>query len=96
MCLAIPGKIVSTHDRAGLRMGRVDFGGLTREVCLEHVPEAVSGDYCLVHVGFALTVIDADEAARQLALLEELAGLRPPGETEARPPGGGTSNGDPS
>ena len=80
MCLAVPGKIVSILEEKnlGLRRGKVDFGGIRKEVCLDYTPEACVGDYVLVHVGFALTVVDAQEAhrvfeaLRQLDQLEEL------------------------
>jgi hydrogenase expression/formation protein HypC len=80
MCLAIPGRIVDTFELHSLRFARVDFGGTIKKACLEHVPEAVVGDYVLVHVGFALSVIDAEEAARTYQLLEELGQL---GELDA-------------
>jgi hydrogenase expression/formation protein HypC len=83
MCLAIPGRVVDTFEEHGLRMARADFGGTVRKVCLEHVPEAGVGDYVLVHVGFALSVVDAEEAERTYRLLAELDQL---GELEA-PPG---------
>jgi hydrogenase expression/formation protein HypC len=71
MCLGIPGKVLDV--RAGdLRMGRVAFGGIVREVCLEYVPEAEVGDWVIVHVGFAISRIDDAEAARTLAYLEEM------------------------
>ena len=75
MCLSVPGRIIDVGEQDGLRMGRVGFGGVVKQVCLEHVPEAVVGDYVLVHVGFALTKIDEAEAARIFELLEELGGL---------------------
>jgi hydrogenase expression/formation protein HypC len=75
MCLAIPGKILETYDRSGVRMARVEFGGITRESCIEYVPEAGVGDYVLVHVGFALSVIDQQEAERTFKLLEEMGQL---------------------
>lgn len=75
MCLAIPGKIVQTYDRNGLRMAKVEFGGITRETCIEYVPAAREGDYVLVHVGFALSVVDEEEAARTFRLLEEMGQL---------------------
>ena len=85
MCLGVPGRIVSVTDEDGLRMGRVDFGGVARPVCLAHVPDAVPGDYVLVHVGFALARLDELEARRVLELLDELARLEevPPGEEGA-------------
>jgi len=84
MCLAIPGRVLDIVLDHGLRTGRVDFGGTVKKVFLEHVPEAVVGDYVLVHVGFALSVIDAEEAARTYQLLEELGQL---GELDAPEPG---------
>ena len=75
MCLAVPGEIVSVHERAGLRFGRVQFGGITREVCLEYARDAGVGDFVLVHVGFAIAKVDAEEAARQWQVLRELGEL---------------------
>jgi hydrogenase expression/formation protein HypC len=72
MCLAIPGEIVSVHERDGLRFGRVAFGGITREVCLEYQPASVVGDFVLVHVGFAISIVDREEAARTWDVLREL------------------------
>jgi hydrogenase expression/formation protein HypC len=80
MCLAIPGQIVETYDRQGVRMATVRFGGVTRETCVEYLPAAEVGSYVLVHVGFALSVIDAEEAERTYRLLEEMNQL---GELEA-------------
>ena len=75
MCLAIPGKILETYDREGVRMAKVQFGGIARESCVEYVPQAKEGDYVLVHVGFALSMIDEAEAKKTFALLEELGQL---------------------
>ena len=75
MCLAIPGKVLQKEDRDGLLMGRVDFGGITREVHLDFVPEVEVGEYVIVHVGFALSRLDASEAARTLELLKEMGEL---------------------
>jgi hydrogenase expression/formation protein HypC len=72
MCLAIPGKVIEFHQTDGLRMSKVDFGGIAREACLEYLPEAEVGDYVLVHAGFAISKVDAEEAARTLQLLEEM------------------------
>ena len=72
MCLGIPGKIAETFTENDMPMGKVDFGGVFKEVCLAHTPQATPGDFVLVHVGFALQVIDQDEAARTFALLEEM------------------------
>jgi hydrogenase expression/formation protein HypC len=72
MCLSVPGRIVELLPAQELRMGKVDFGGVARKVCLEHVPDAQPGDWVLVHVGFALSRLDEEEAQRVFALLREL------------------------
>jgi len=80
MCLAVPGKIVTIFEEGtlGLRRGKVDFGGISKDICLECTPDARVGDYVLVHVGFALNVVDEQEAQpvfealRQLTQLDEL------------------------
>jgi hydrogenase expression/formation protein HypC len=85
VCLGVPGRVVDVHEDGGLRMGRVDFGGVARSVCLEHV-DVVPGDWVLVHVGFALTRLAPEEAADLLRLLRELAEAEePPAEEEALP-----------
>jgi hydrogenase expression/formation protein HypC len=75
MCLAIPGKIVDIFEREGLKMARVDYGGIFRETCLEYVPEAQVGEYCVVHVGFAISLLNEAEAMESLALLKEISDL---------------------
>ena len=70
MCLAIPGKILEEKTIDGIRIGRVQFGGVTRDAYLDYVPEAQTGDYVMVHVGFAISRVDAEEAARTYRLLE--------------------------
>lgn len=94
MCLALPGRVESIHDDRGTRMGRVNFGGVIKEVCLAYVPEIGAGDYCIVHVGFAIASVDeagARETLRAFAeaglLDEELAEIRGDG------PAGGDSDG---
>ena len=72
MCLGIPGKVVDTFHDNDILMGKVDFSGVCKRVCLEHVPEVRPGDYVLVHVGFALSILDEAEAMRVFALLEEM------------------------
>lgn len=72
MCLAVPGKIVEISDASGVLMAQVDFGGIRRETCLEYLPEAGVGDYVVVHVGFAISMVDEAEAARTLEYLKEL------------------------
>ena len=76
MCLAIPGKILSSESHNGIRIGRVQFGGITRETCLDFVPEASVGDYVMVHVGFAISRVDRDEAERSYELLESMGLLQ--------------------
>jgi hydrogenase expression/formation protein HypC len=72
MCLAIPGKIVELHESQGVPMARVDFGGVLREACLAYLPEAGLGDYVMVHVGFAISRVDEEEAARTYQTLREM------------------------
>ena len=72
MCLGIPGQIIETNDAPLMRMGKVDFGGIVREVCLAYVPEAEVGDYVIVHVGFAISQLDEQEAQGTLKLLVEV------------------------
>ena len=74
MCLAIPGKVLTREEREGLRCARVQFGGVVRLVRLDFVPEAEVGDYVLVHVGFAISRVDTQEAAQTQKLLEEMGG----------------------
>jgi hydrogenase expression/formation protein HypC len=73
MCLGVPAKITEIYEAEGLRMGKVDFGGAVREACLEYVPEAEVGQYVVIHVGFAISLLDEEEAQETLALLRELA-----------------------
>jgi hydrogenase expression/formation protein HypC len=72
MCLAVPGKILEAAERDGSRVGKVQFGGLTRQAYLDFVPEAVPGDYVIVHVGFAISRVDEVEAKRTLRLLQSM------------------------
>jgi hydrogenase expression/formation protein HypC len=75
MCLGIPGKVVETYREHDVLMGKVDFGGVFKRVCLEHVPNVRIGEFVLVHVGFALNTIDEDEAQRVFAFLDEMKQL---------------------
>ena len=77
MCLGIPGKIVEIWGERDevLRMGKVDFGGIVREVSLAYVPEARIGDYVIIHVGFALNVLDEQEAEETLDLFKEISAI---------------------
>ena len=72
MCLGIPGKIVETYLDQGLMMGKVDFGGVFKRVCLAHTPDAELGQYVIVHVGFSLNVIDEEEARQIFAFLDRM------------------------
>jgi hydrogenase expression/formation protein HypC len=82
MCLAIPGRVSETFRENDVLMGKVDFSGVGRRVCLEHLPDVKVGEYVLVHVGFALSRIDAAEATKVFEILGELKQL---GELEAPP-----------
>jgi hydrogenase expression/formation protein HypC len=82
MCLAIPGRVVEAANVGVNRIAKVQFGGITRQIYLDFVPEAVPGDYILAHVGFAISIIDQAEAERTYTLLEEMGALA--GEGEAR------------
>jgi hydrogenase expression/formation protein HypC len=75
MCLGIPGKILEIYTHNDLLMGKVDFGGVTRESCLEYVPNARVGDYTLVHVGFALNIVSEEEANETLELIRQIADI---------------------
>jgi hydrogenase expression/formation protein HypC len=76
MCLAVPGRVVEVIQEADMLVGRVDFGGISRRVCLEHLQDVKPGDYVLVHVGFALARVDEAEARRQWRFLEEMGELK--------------------
>ncbi len=75
MCLGVPGKIVEIYEANGLSMGKIDFGGVTREACLAYVPEAQVGEYTVIHVGFALHLISEQEAQETMQLLREIAAM---------------------
>ena len=75
MCLAVPGRVTETFRENDVLMGKVDFSGVARRVCLEHLPDVRVGEYVLVHVGFALSRIDAAEAAKVFEILAELKQL---------------------
>jgi len=75
MCLGVPGKIIEVYEQQGLRMGKIDFGGVVKEACLAYVPEAGVGDYTIIHVGFAINVIDEEEALRSYEMLMEIGAL---------------------
>ena len=75
MCLGIPGKVIEIRDDSGLPMGKVDFGGVRKDACLAYIPEIELGDYVIVHVGFAISKVDEEEALRTLEMLSAMGGL---------------------
>ncbi|HEX2989887.1 MAG TPA: HypC/HybG/HupF family hydrogenase formation chaperone [Anaerolineales bacterium] len=75
MCLGVPGKIVEKYEKGGLQMAKVDFGGVFREACLTYVPEAQVGEYCIIHVGFAISLLSESEAQETLDLLKQIGDL---------------------
>lgn len=75
MCLGVPGKIVEIYEANGLKMGKIDFGGVMREACLEYVPDAQIGEYTVIHVGFAISQLSEEQAQETLALLREIANV---------------------
>ena len=87
MCLAIPGKVLEISQSNGLRTGRINFGGMVSQACLDYVPEVQTGDYVIVHVGFAISKVDREEAERTYQALESMGLL----EVELPPPTGDAS-----
>jgi hydrogenase expression/formation protein HypC len=83
MCLGIPGRVVDTWQDHGILMGKVDFNGVVKRVCLHHVPEAQPGEFVIVHVGFALQVVDEGEARKVFEFLEGMDLLEELKEPEA-------------
>ncbi len=84
MCLGVPGRVNEVYEANGLKMGKVDFGGVKREVCLEYVPEVEIGEYVIVHVGFAINQMSEEEAEETLDLLRQIIDI----EDEIGPEGG--------
>ena len=75
MCLGIPGKILTIYEENSTKMAKIDFGGVTREVCIEVIPEAKPGDWTIVHAGFALNLLSEEEARETLDILQEMSEL---------------------
>lgn len=75
MCLGIPGKVIEIYEANGTRMGKVDFSGIQKEVCLAYLPQIQVGDYTIVHVGFAITQLDEGSALETLAMFNEMGVL---------------------
>lgn len=80
MCLGIPGKVIEIFDESGLKMGKIDYGGTTNRACLEYVPEIEVGQYIIVHAGFAISIIDEEEAMKSYEVWQEL--MEAAGETD--------------
>ena len=72
MCLGIPGKVLEIYNANGMKMGKVDFGGVIKEACLEYLPEIGVGDYTIVHVGFGISQVNEEEAQQTMAMLREM------------------------
>ena len=87
MCLAVPGKIIEIYEKDTLKMGKMDFGGVTREACLEYVPDAQVGQYAIMHAGFALNILDEEEAQQTLKLFREMGELAELEDNEAHSEG---------
>jgi hydrogenase expression/formation protein HypC len=97
MCLAVPGKVLEIErNPQGVRMAKANFGGIVKTICLEYTPEIVPGDYVLVHVGFALSKVDEEEAERTYEILREMNQLAEleEGESQAAtvPPANGEAS----
>ena len=75
MCLGIPAKVIELYEKNGLKMARVDFGGVIKEACMEYLPEIKVGDYSIIHVGFGLSILDEQEAMETLELLKQIDAL---------------------
>ncbi len=84
MCLGIPGKIISIFDDHGTKMAKVDFGGVLRDICLELIPEAKIGDWTIVHAGFALNLLNEEDALETLGILHEMTKLAEGNDLENR------------
>jgi len=96
MCLGIPGKVIEIHEQDSLPMGKVEFGGITKDICLAYVPEAQVGNYVLVHAGFAISIIDEDDAHESLSYIAQIQELSeidraetvgPPASVDSEPEG---------
>jgi hydrogenase expression/formation protein HypC len=75
MCLGIPARVIELYQSNGMRMAKVDFGGVIKEACMEYLPEIKVGDYAIVHVGFGLSILDEQEARETMELLRQIDAL---------------------
>ena len=85
MCLSVPGKVLEITEEDGFKMGRVEFSGIIKKICLQYTPDTQVGEYVLVHVGFAISKIDEKEAAKTLNLLRELEQLQDESKEDSSP-----------
>ena len=72
MCLAVPGKVTELYETNGMKMAKIDFGGVVKEACMEYLPEIKVGDYTIIHVGFGLSILDEKEAMETMDLLSQI------------------------
>jgi hydrogenase expression/formation protein HypC len=94
VCLGVPGKVLTVEENAqGMAMGNVSFGGVNKEICLAYVPEAKPGDYVIVHAGFAISIINEQEAAETFEILRQLGELAELEEARESAPGAGPDPG---
>ncbi len=84
MCLGIPGKVIELYETNGMKMGKVDFGGVVKEACMEYLPEIKLGDYTIIHVGFGISILNESEAAETMEMLKQIDALgeKTPGVSE--------------
>jgi hydrogenase expression/formation protein HypC len=75
MCLGIPAKVIELYETNGMKMAKVDFGGVVKEACMEYLPEVKLGDYTIIHVGFGLSILDEQEAMETMELLKQIDAL---------------------
>jgi hydrogenase expression/formation protein HypC len=75
MCLGIPAKVIELYETNGLKMAKVDFGGVIKEACMEYLPDVKLGDYTIIHVGFGLSILDEQEAMETMELLKQIDAL---------------------
>jgi hydrogenase expression/formation protein HypC len=75
MCLGIPAKVIELYEANGMKMAKVDFGGVLKEACMEYLPEVKVGDYTIIHVGFGLSILDEQEALETMELLKQIDAL---------------------
>lgn len=75
MCLGVPAKVIELYEVNGIKMAKVDFGGVIKEACMEYLPDAKVGDYAIVHVGFGLSILDEQEAMETVELLKQIDAL---------------------